>query len=207
MRKVIAFIIVLAVSNTAFAQQDSKSDTTQNNSVNKKSSTLHYQVILETGYSWGLGEWGQSVFRFNGIFGIRLPHYSIGLGSGFSTLHNKSTGDYKTMVDTMMRFKYQVPVFLDQRIYFSNKRIRPYLAFGIGMSILNWEMISDISLFINSSTGIFWKISDKVSLIIGIAFESYNIKYDVKEYNPPYYLTTTFEEKSNALGLNIGVSF
>jgi hypothetical protein len=199
MKRVIAFIIVLVISNMAFAQQDFKSDTIQNSSVNKKSPAKRYQGIIETGYSWGLGEWGQSVFRFNVIVAIRLPHYSIGIGTGFSILNQ-----YQYQFNGI-RFDYQVPIFLDNRIYFSNKRIRPYLAFGIGLSIVTHDMQADRSLFLNSSTGIFWKISDKISLIIGIVYESYKIGYGT--YSPPYYLFSYFNEKSNSLGINIGISF
>lgn len=193
MKKVIAFIIVLAISNMAFAQQDFKSDATQNSSVNKKSPAKRYQGIIETGYSWGLGEWGQSVFRFNAINAIKLPHYSIGIGTGFSILNQ-----YQNQFNAI-RFHYQVPIFLDNRIYFSNKRIRPYLAFGIGLSIVAHDMLGDLSLFLNSSTGIFWKISDRVSLIIGIAYESYNIKYED--------IPKKYSKYSNSLGFNIGISF
>ena len=207
MKKVIAFIIVLAIGNIAFAQQDFKSDTTQDSSVNKKSPAMPYQGIIETGYSWGLGEWGQSIVRANFINGIRLPHYSIGIGFGLSALNNSTWGDEIAKEDSVINFHYQVSIFLDNRIYLSKKRIRPYLAFGIGLSIVAYDMLGDISLFLNSSTGILWKISDRVSLIIGIAYESYKIGYEVKTYSPPYYLYSDYYERSNSLGINIGILF
>lgn len=180
----------------AFAQQDSKSDTAQNGTINRNSTANQYQGIIETGYSWGLGEWGQSVFRLNVINSIRLPHYSIGIGTGFSILNrqqNQLNG---------IRFDYQVPIFLDNRIYFSNKSVRPFLAFGIGLSIVAHDMLADLSLFLNSSTGIFWNISDSVSLIIGISFESYTIKYDDGPDG-----ATKINRQSISLGPSIGISF
>jgi len=190
MKKTIALIIILIISNIAYSQQDVQPDTSQNNSGNNKSKVNNNQLIIETGYSWGIGEWGQSVFRLNFINSLKFSCYSVGIGTGFSIL-NRSQNQYDNI-----RFNYQVPIFLDNRVSFSKKRIRPYLSFGIGLSFVSHAMLADLSLFINSSTGVSWKINDKVSLIMAIAYESYNVKYD----HAPTRL-------SHSLGFSTGISF
>jgi hypothetical protein len=194
MKRIIAFIIIMIISNMAFSQQEIRPDTVPNDSVNKKSNPLIYQGIFESGYSLGIGEWGQSVFRLNGIVAIRLPHYSIGLGTGFSIV-NRNENQFDGM-----RFNYMVPIFLDNRVYFSIKKVQPYLSAGIGLSFIAHNMLADYSLFINSSTGIFWKISDSASLIIGIAIESYKIQYEPGKAD-------NYAKQSISLGPNIGISF
>ena len=216
MKKVIAFIIVLTISNMVFAQQSFTSDTTQNSPVNKKSPKIRYQGIIETGYSWGVGEWGKSVFRLNVINGISLPNYSLGIGTGISSRVNDTWGSDNYNIDSSMHFNFLVPFYLDNRIYFPNKKIRPYLAFGLGFAFIEYTTIGFFNygfyknLFLNSSIGIFWKISERVSLITGIVYESYNIDYEIRiTYPYPYYYSYSryFTERSRSLGFNFGISF
>lgn len=190
-------VIVLSFYSISYAQQGLGTDTVQrqvqDSSINRKISANNYQGILEGGYAWGLGEWGRSVFRLNAVNAIRLSNYSIGFGLGFSILnHNQNQYDN-------IRFEYQVPIYIDNRLYFSKRRLQPYLAFGFGLSIVAHDMLADLSLFLNSSTGVFWKISERISLVIGIAYESYNIKYDS--------FPRKYSKLSNAIGVNAGISF
>jgi hypothetical protein len=194
MKKIIIFIIALIISNMAFSQHDAKPDTMPDDSASRKSSPLHYQGILESGYSFGIGEWGHSVFRLNGIASIRFLHYSIGIGTGFSVV-NQNENRYDGM-----RFSYMVPIFIDNRVYFSSKKVRPYLSAGIGLSFIAHDMLADLSLFLNSSAGLFWKISDNASLIIGISIETYKIRYIPDN-------TVNYAKQSISLGPCIGISF
>ena len=204
--KTIAFIVVLVLSNFAFPQQVPKSNTTrgqnQNNPDSNKVVSIHYQGIIEMGYGWGLGKWGQSSPRINIINGFRLPHYSLGIGMGVR-------GFYSNELEPAYDIKHDVyiPIFLDNRIYFSGKRLSPYLALGIGGAFGFGDVFesSFSSLFLNSSAGICLKISGKVALNIGIAFEVYKIEYGFSLDDFPYYDYT--QEYTGSLGINAGISF
>lgn len=94
MKKVIFFLILLAFTYMAFAQQYNTSDSTQERTQNtliKKEEIWKYKGILETGYSIGLGEFGQSYFMGNFINSIAKSNYSIGIGAGLRVFGVLST--------------------------------------------------------------------------------------------------------------------
>lgn len=197
MKKITLILFSLALLNLAQAQQHPAPDSTQTPARDTTTTEIfipkRYVGIIETGYAWGLGEWGISVYRVNVVNGIKFSFCSVGFGAGFSI------PDRSRDLSESIRFDYLVPFYLDTRFFIPDQRITPYLAFGIGLSILHHKMLGDLSLFMNASSGISWKISKDMALIIGIAYESYNIKYDNL---PKKYL-----RYSHALGFNIGISF
>lgn len=184
-------IILLIINSLIYAQENASSGSLSDTTKNAKSNKGVYQGIIEGGYCWGIGEWGQSVFRMNLINSIRFGHYAVGAGTGFSILNKQQNEHYP------IRFKYMVPVYLDNRLFFAGKNIQYHLDLGVGISFVSFDMLADLSLFLNASTGIGIRVSDKIFLVVGIYGESFNIRYESED--PP--------KNSVTIGPTIGISF
>lgn len=208
MKRFVVFVSIVLFSIGSFSQ---------NWSGGRNRSSLHYNGILESGYTFGIGEWGQSAFKADLVNGVRIDFYSVGIGLGLRAFnlnyHEKKGGNTDS---TVMDPAAQASLYLDNRIELPGTRISPYLGFGIGVSFLPGEfsLLSgpsvETSLFISASAGITWKISEKVRLIGGVVFESYDIKYYEELLMNGYSYTVKshhyFLERSKSLGFTIGVS-
>lgn len=189
--KYFGVIILMIINMLAHAQENPAPGSPADSIKDKNGNKGLFQGVIEGGYCWGLGEWGQSVFRMNMINSIRFGHYAVGVGTGFSILNKQQNEHYP------IRFKYMVPVYLDNRLIFAGKKILYHLDFGAGISFVAFDMLADLSLFLNTSTGVGWKISDKISLMVGIYCESFNITYE--RYDPP--------KNSITIGPTVGILF
>ena len=121
------------------------------------------------------------------------------------------------MDSTELEDNTAVPIFLDNRIEFFRGKLRPYLSLGFGVSIISGGfslmggMTLYTSLFLNSSLGVKWMVSEKISLFAGIAYESFDVHYTelvkMNGYSYPVTYQKYFKEKSNSFGLTIGFGF
>lgn len=207
MKKIITVVICLVVSILVFAQRIYATEFTKegiqiSHAKSQDSPKGHYQGIIETGYAIATGEYGQQNLKFNVINSVRHPNYSIGIGIGLRVFFDHEV----TLPDGLSSMGYDVhiPFFLDSRVYLSNKKVSPYLGMGIGCSVgvKAWEV--GAGLFSNPSTGVNWKISDRVTFMTGIVYE-----LDRTEFNTidDMYELTIDKKNAGSLGINIGISF
>jgi hypothetical protein len=198
MRVFFILVLLFILCRIGYPQQDPLTSVSQQDIADSAATSdeikIKYQGIIEAGYSWGLGEWGQSTYRFVMVNALRISHYSIGIGFGFSKLDHDESEEYA------IRFEYQVPLYLDNRFYLTRSGLQPYISFGAGVSFVNHQMVADVSPYLNATAGIFWKISDHVSLNAGVMCASYTIKYEEKYVG-------IFEHKSTTLGPFVGIAF
>lgn len=174
MKIIIAFIVFLTFSIVTFAQQYEKTEYVQEQiqispDKRKPPAKSHYQGIIETGYAIAIGRYGQKNIKLNIINGVRQSNYSIGIGVGLRVFFDQAI----TLQDAVhsLNADVQIPIFLDNRIYLSNKNISPFLSLGIGCSIgvMAWDV--NAGFFSNPSVGLRLKISNKIELISGIVYE------------------------------------
>lgn len=198
MRNSLVFLLIIVLCRFACAQQEPVAQGKQEQDTasisSQKKIALKYQGIVETGYCIGQGEWGRSTTRFVMVNALRLSHYSAGIGLGFSLPEHYESEDHT------IRFEYQVPLYLDNRFYFTKTKLQPYVSLGTGFSFVNSHMVADVSLYLNATAGIFWEIADHVSLNAGVMGESYTVKYNDQPIG-------IFEKQSTTLGPFVGIAF
>jgi len=211
MKNFILLIIILVIGKIAFTQQSITQDVTQvntqNSSVSNKSSTTSYQGIVETGYAFGVGEYGMNNIKLNFINSVSYNLFSFGLGLGLR--RNYVQTEFIDNRKWPRVGDYTFPIFLDFRRNFSNKKISPYLALGIGgyFGIYGfWDGVKG-GFFINPSAGVRIKISDKSAIIASIVYEMQNMEFydEIEHY---YHPSTPFpRENVSSVGINVGISF
>jgi opacity protein-like surface antigen len=164
-----------------------------------KSRRKWYRGIIEAGYGFGLGDYGNNNFRFNFINAIKIGEFSsIGLGIGYRRLFTDNTSAPYLVSDVN-----QIPVFLDLRTSFSTRRLTPYLALGIGGSSGSGSSGTDKALLLfNASGGIWYNFSPRFAVFAGIAYEMQKLNYSDTD---PF--TTTYNKSASSISLNIGISF
>jgi len=146
----------------------------------------------------GMGKWGHSNLGFNIINGIRLPRYSLGIAFGGRFFGKKNPYD--------LTFTGLGTISFDGRYYFPHKKLTPYLGLGLGyvygIKIEIWAGDTFYgNIFANTSAGICWEISKRVSLNAGIIYECYKIPYD------PFYTARKSAKLSNTTGIALSFSF
>ena len=205
MKSIIAIFIFLLIGIMTFAQTTIPSiisqEEIQNDSFNNNNQLISYQGTIEAGYGIGIGKYGRSNIKLNIVNSIKRSYYSIGIGVGLR-LYSDANGILPPFPDSLI--DYQAPIFFDLRRNFSNTKISPYIALGIGC-IIDFSVYEKTytGLFLNPSCGISWKISDKTALITGIIYEFKRLGHQVRD-NDPY---SHYKINSNSLGINIGISF
>lgn len=209
MKNVIAYIVFLTFSFITFAQQhDTNEYAIEQIQIwpdkSQGSAKSHYQGIIETGYAIAIGKYGQKNIKLNIINGVRQSNYSMGIGVGLRVFFDQAI-NLQDAVHSM-NYDVQIPIFLDNRIYLSNKKISAFLALGIGCSIgvMAWDI--GAGFFSNPSGGLRWKISDKIELISGIVYEFDKTEFIVNDA-PLYVDRTKFKKNAGSLGIYIGISF
>jgi hypothetical protein len=215
MKKIIAFFLLLVIAMAVFARQHPLPDTSKVTTpivpVSNKGTSVRYMLMVEGCSLWGLGANGQSNYGVTVINGIRLPHYSIGIGLGVRIYtDSENTTQINRWESEEMSFDRMGTAYLENRIYFLNKKIKPYIALGLGcVFVYSAGVMLDTkkyaSFLLNSSAGISWVFLPRTSLNLGIVFEQYKIRYDTK--NAINNTQKHFEELSNSLGVTLGFSF
>jgi hypothetical protein len=158
-----------------------------------------YSGIIEIGYGFGLGDYGQNNFKFNFINGFRIGRFSsLGLGIGYRQLFTGNKAEPFLPVTN----KY-IPVFIDFRTTFSSKTLTPYLAVGYGgIAPLNYEETSEQGLLFNASGGIWLNVSERFAVFAGIVYEMSKL-----EFHDALPGTDVTQKNSNSIGINLGISF
>jgi hypothetical protein len=207
MKKFLGLILFLSAGNMTFAQQYSTKDTTKEqilvSSVNNERSTGNYQGIVEIGYAFGVGEWGMNNIKLNIINSKRFNQFfSFGLGIGLRRKYEKSKF-YEIRKWPSIGSNNLYPIFLDFRTNLSNKKVSPYFALGIGgyFGVYGLWAGTKGGFFLNPSTGIKLKVSNKSAILASIVYEMQSMEF---WYEPT---ATNSQEIVGSLGINIGFSF
>ena len=207
MKNIFALILASAIATICFAQGENKAYTgqeqTQESDLSKKNSTGSYQGIIETGYAFGIGEYGMNNFNLNFINSISLNQYfSTGLGIGLIRKYEKDEFYEKGKWPTANN-KCLFPVFLDLRTNLMNKKTSPYLALGIGGYFGIYGMWAGVKggFYITPSVGIRYKISAKTAIIGALDYQMQNMEF----FDSPS--STYPREKVSSIGFKIGFLF
>lgn len=155
-----------------------------------------YRGIVETGYQLGVGHFGDDRLKLNVINGFQLtPHFSMGLGTG-------------------LRFYYDldaalVPLFLDFRVNFLDRKVSPYFALGAGYSFNASDNFEAAGVLINPSAGVSFKVSGKSSMNIGLGYEvqQMDLFINAYDYHNNYVFSYSKNAGSGALSLTVGFSY
>ncbi|HET6558673.1 MAG TPA: hypothetical protein VFG54_15240 [Prolixibacteraceae bacterium] len=155
-----------------------------------------YKGTVETGFQLGVGDWGADRLKLNVINGFQLtPHFSMGLGTG-------------------LRFYYDldaalVPLFLDFRVNFLDRKVSPYFALGAGYSFNASDNFEAAGVLINPSAGVSFKVSGKSSMNIGLGYEVQQMDFFINayDYHNNYVFSYSKNAGSGALSLTVGFSY
>lgn len=150
-----------------------------------------YKFMFEFGPQRGIGErYEADRLKFDVINAYQFNHYfSLGLGIGA-----RYYSDQQALL---------VPIFLDIRTNFTNKPLSPYLAVGVGYSIVASNDFKDVGILLSPSAGVSIRISDKTAMNVGLGYEVQNLRN--VQLNPYHRWTKTIQ--SSAITLNLGLSF
>ena len=99
MKKSFIIIILLFITSVSFAQ-------------------VNYRGFVDTGYTFGVGEYGFNQWNINTIHGVEVFHSSLFLGGGIGVGISTENDRIKT---------YSIPVFADVRYTVSGLKFKPYL--------------------------------------------------------------------------------
>ncbi len=160
-----------------------------------------YRGIIELGYALRISEYGLNNFRFNFINGFNIGPTSFGLGIGVRKYYDQPS---KHPDWTLVSSDIQIPVFLDIRTHFSSKKVTPYLALGIGNSEgfdTDTSQNKPEGLFLHSSAGVWFNISDRFAIFTGFAYEMQRLEYALVSDEIP------FKKYTNSVSFNIGIAF
>ena len=165
---------------------------------NASGSSSGYRGIVETGYQFGVGDYGMSRLKLNVINGYQFnPYFSMGLGVGLRYY----TEDEQALI----------PLFADFRVHFMDKKVSPYFSLGAGYSFNPGDGFAGAGFFLNPAIGVNFKPSAKIGIHVGVDYEmqrmnflrySYSYSSGYSHYN--YYETS---ENMGAIGLTAGISF
>lgn len=86
-----------------------------------------YRGFVNTGYSFGSGEYGFSQWHINTVHGVDLFHNNLFIGGGIGLGISTESDILKT---------YSLPVFADVRYTLCNLKVKPYIDMKIGYSEL-----------------------------------------------------------------------
>jgi hypothetical protein len=176
--------------------------------VNAQKKPLKYNNITHIGWLSGSS---QNAFALQTINGISLNKWQLGLGVGLDNYGTKS-----------------IPVFVDVRRTFGNKKLQPMLYADAGVNYtLRWgnfaikDYNNDYYYGLNNTfygelgVGLSKKISKKASLNITAGFSYKHLSYTEKnfvwnDWLPPYYFgykTYQFDYYYKRLALRVGLQF
>jgi hypothetical protein len=169
MKKAIMLIMFLTISIIGFTRIRA-----QDNVSIENSRIPGYKGIIDLGYASGIGKSGMNNLKLNLINSFRSgPCFSVGLGIGYRYYFQKEYDQYSARSD--LKWYSVVPVFLDFRTTFRDKKVSPYLAFGAGYSFGGRPMaifeIAKVGYMLNGAVGGRLKLSGKSEISAGIVYE------------------------------------
>jgi len=150
-----------------------------------------YKFIFEMGPQRGIGRmYKADRLKLDIINGFQInPYFSLGIGVG---------ARYYSAQQALL-----VPIFLDIRTNFTNKPLSPYLAVGVGYSIVASNDFKDVGLMLNPSAGISIRISDKSAMNVGLGYELQNLR----NVQLDIYHRWSKTVQASAITLNVGLAF
>jgi hypothetical protein len=159
-----------------------------------------YIGIIEAGYGFAEGDFGMDYLKLDIINGYRFnQHFSLGLGVGArafdeAKLYESGSEIYPEVYDAVF-----IPVFLSLRINLSKGKVAPYLALNAGKSF-DTSMVGLGTMF-SPGAGLRFGLGAKSALNLGVSYDSYKLPF----YN--FNTDAITEEASNAISVNLGISF
>ena len=163
-----------------------------------------YRGFVNTGYSFGSGEYGFSQWHINTVHGVDLFHNNLFIGGGIGLGISTESDILKT---------YSLPVFADVRYTLCNLKVRPYIDMKIGYSELFEEKhdgggYKSGGFYISPSAGISLPVTKNTSTHVGIGYTYNQAKYEFS-YIPETGSMGRNNKRFNAGGLtlSVGVSF
>jgi opacity protein-like surface antigen len=178
MRKFLVLTISISISTFAFAQQ------------NFQDSRAGYQGIVEIGHAIGIDYKKKDFLKVNVINGYKFnPYFSLGLGTGIKYYYDAK--------DAM------VPLFMDFRAKFIDKKVSPYFTLDVGylVDVTRNAEIKAVGPSLNPIAGVRFKISDKSAIYLGIGYELQRVE------NYQYWIGIFTAENTSYVGINAGISF
>ena len=156
-----------------------------------------YQGIAELGYAVGIAPNGVDQFKFNFINGFRFnQHLMAGMGLGLRM--------YLGEDDTYA----MIPVFLDGRFHFLNRKTSPYLSLGVGMTFNGSHDMNTEGLLVNGGLGVVFRLRGRTQLHAGLGADLQKlIVYDLFHSSSGEPLFAERHVDSGAVSFNAGISF
>lgn len=149
-----------------------------------------YKGIVETGFQIGVGKFKDDRVKVNVINGIQInPHLYIGQGLGFR---------YYIESDVVA-----MPIFVDIRTHFINRKISPYFSLDIGYTLNASDDFSGMGLIVAPTAGASFKFTKNFGLLVGLGYEMQ--KADTISYY--YYYYDYKNVNFGAINLHVGITF
>ena len=154
-----------------------------------------YRGIVEVGYQFGLGDYGLDRLKVNMINGGQFsPYFYLGGGVGLRYYFDDDVA--------------LLPVFVHARANIMDKKISPYFAFSVGYSFNASDDFRGAGLLISPSSGVTFRVSEKVNLNVGVSYEMQSLEfYDYYYGSYGYGYSVYYRENSGALSIDFGLSF
>jgi hypothetical protein len=165
----------------------------------KKSSGSGYLIMGEMEYGIAVDSFKTDFLKLSLINGYKFnSFFSLGFGAGMKFYLVEDDADIV------------VPLFLDFRVNFTDQKISPYLALGIGYSIdigyvsydgKNHYPLEAVDLLLNPTAGVKIKIANRTAVNLGIGCEMQSMRF----YNDQH--TAKLAGNSTCISINAGISF
>lgn len=167
----------------------------QNNSyflTNSKGTENWFIKYAEIGYSFGVGNYLIDYLKFNAVYAYKINSYfSLGIGTGLR---------YALNVNDAL-----IPFFVDFRANLNKINIPVYMAvdWGYALDVTSDYKSEGFYLFIDSSAGVNFNLSDKTMLNVGIGYDFRKFKLNYSGYNVAHGTVVNI----TGISINAGISF
>ena len=149
-----------------------------------------YKGIVEFGCEVGIGDYGMDRLKLNIINGYQVnSRASLGFGTGVRYYFDAEA----TLI----------PIFADFRATFMDTKVSPYVSAGIGYSFDATNGFEGVGFIFSPTVGVSFKISERSALNVGIGYEMQQMEF----YYYDYYSIYFFKKLSDAISINVGISF
>lgn len=172
-------IFVYKIEDIEKMTKEENPNASKTNNNNSDQMDAGYSGRIELGYADNI--------KFNFINSYRVNNY-FSLGFGFGAR-------YYPDAELVL-----VPVFLDARSRFLTGKISPYFALAVGYTFSPEDGFTGVGALINPQIGVSILTSSSSDFTIGLG-------YDIQKFKDFYYIYNGRTASSNAISLNIGISF
>lgn len=148
-----------------------------------------YRGILETGIQAGYADYGMDRLKVDYINAYQFnPYISLGFGTGFR---------YYFDADAIL-----MPFTADFRVNFIKFKVTPFIGINAGYAFDVTNGFEGVGEVVAISAGVNFAVSDRNFMHVALGIDSQAMEF--YDYNWGY---DTFTEVSNAITLNLGLSF